>query len=151
MVETKKTNPNGANDTTSDPREQIMWEIYVTKLAGGIDNAYASAIEAGYTKTTALQITVRKWFVERKEHLVRMELLSTAEKVLKKAIEYKTDKIDYETGELKVNTSLLSIQVGVATTIATTLGKNKGYSTRTELTGPDGKDLPSPIISIIRE
>jgi len=151
MEETKKTNPNGANNTTSDPREQIMWDIYVTKLAGGIDNAYASAKEAGYEDSTSRQITVRCWFLERKEHLVRKEMLSTAEKVLKKAIEYKTDKVDAETGEIKVNTSLLSIQVGVATTIATTLGKNKGYSTRTELTGAEGKDLPAPIISLIRE
>ena len=149
MEETKKTNPNGANNTTSDPREQIMWEIYVTKLAGGIDNALASAKEAGYSKDHSRNITLQGWFKERKQHLVRMEMLSTAEKVLKKAIEYKTDKVDEETGELKVNTSLLSIQVGVATTIATTLGKNKGYSTRTELTGAEGGAIKHEVNEII--
>lgn len=32
-----------------------------------------------------------------------------------------------------------------------TLGKEEGYSKRTEMTGKDGKDLPSPIINVERE
>ena len=41
-------NPNGANGTTSDPREQIMWDFYVDSIRENRVNAYESAIKAGY-------------------------------------------------------------------------------------------------------
>lgn len=130
------TNPNGANGTTSDPREQIMWDIYVSKLAKGIENAYESAIEAGYEEATAKQITVRSWFIERKAKLKRKDMLSKAEKVLDKTLDMIT--VNSEGNE---NPALLRIQTDVAKTVVTTLGKDEGYSTRSELTGKDGEPI----------
>lgn len=122
------TNPNGANGTTSDPREQVMWDIYVAKLSKGIENAYQAAIEAGYEDSSAKNITLRGWFKERLEDLERKDMLSKAEKKLAKTLTY--DVEDPLTG--KVQTDLLRIQTDVAKHLTSTLGKSKGYSTKTE-------------------
>lgn len=130
------TNPNGANGTTSDPREQVMWDIYVSKLAKGIENAYQSAIEAKYSEDHARNITLQGWFKERLAKLRRKEMLSKAERNLDKALDF-----DMLNDEGKVNTPVASLVLGVSTTVAKTLGKEEGYSERIEQTGKDGKDL----------
>lgn len=141
---TSITNPNGANQHTSDPREQIMWEIYVSNITKGIDNAYDSAIQAGYTESSAKNITLTGWFKERKDKLRRKEMLSKAERVLDRTLTL--EPVD-EKGEIKVD--LLRVQTDVAKHVTNTLGKEE-YSTRSELTGKDGKDLPTPIMQINR-
>lgn len=152
---TKPSNPNGANGTTSDPREQIMWDIYVEGLAKGYDNAYEAAIKADYEESSAKNITLRGWFKERKEQLERQEMLSDAEKVLRKTLRYNVERTNKETGETEIKTDLLRIQADVAKTVVTTLGKDKGYSTRTEQTGKDGSQLvvlmPSEVINKIND
>jgi len=143
------TNPNGANGTTSDPREQICWDNYVHSIFIGQENAYKSAIEAGYEEATARQITVRSWFIERKSKLKRKDMLSKAERNLDKVLDLKYETVDRE-GIQKTNADILRVVVDVSKTIASTLGKNEGYSSRSELTGADGKDLPAPIMPIAR-
>lgn len=135
------TNPNGANGTTSDPREQVMWDIYLSKLSHGIDNAKQSAIEAGYGESHADNITLQGWFKGRKDKLRRKEMLSKAERNLIKVLDF--DMIDEEG---KVNTSVASLVTTVSTTVVKTLGKTEGYSERSELTGADGKDIIIPIL-----
>ena len=137
MVE---TNPNGANGTTSDPREQVMWDFYVESITKGVVNAYESAIKAGYSQSHSENITLQGWFKGRLEELERKDLLSDAEKVLKKTLKYKTDEID-ENGNEKIKTDLLRVQVDASKHITSTLGKDKGYSTRTENTGKNGEPL----------
>lgn len=122
-----QTNPNGANGTTSDPREQVMWDNYIKNLSNGIDNAYKAAIEAGYEESSAKNITARGWFIERKDKLRRKEMLSKAERNLDKTLD-----IEYITDEGKIIPELLKIQTDVSKTIAQTLGKSEGYSTKVE-------------------
>ncbi len=136
-----KSNPNGANETTKDPREQVMWDIYITKLIKGKENAYESAIEAGYSKDHSRNITMQGWFKERLAKLKRRDMLSKAERVLEKTLEYETEYTDLETGETRVKVDLLRVQTDVAKTIVTTLGKEDGYSTRVEQTGANGQPL----------
>ena len=142
----KPPNPNGANQHTIDPRQLVMWEYYVKELAKGIDNAYAAAIKAGYEETSAKDVTLAGWFMEKKAQLKRKEMVSLAEKVLHESLELDSSKsiinskdgvitIDKEDGEIR------RIKVDVAKTLCTTLGKNLGYSSRNELTGADGQDL----------
>lgn len=139
-----KTNPNGANGTTSDPREKIMWDFYVEGLAKGNENAYEAAIKAGYKELSAKKITVRDWFLERKSKLRRKEMLEKAERNLDKVL----DLVVEEDG--KINPQLLRIKTDVSTTVAKTLGK-EAYSERSELTGKDGKDLlPKPILAYVQ-
>lgn len=129
-------NPNGANGSVSDPREQVMWDLYV---ANNLENAYECAIKAGYKEGTALKITVNDWFVERLERLRRKDMLSDAEKVLQKTLKYKTEKDD---GEVK--TDLLRVQTDVAKHVTSTLGK-EAYSSK----GDDAlKKLADKVIGI---
>lgn len=138
-----KPNPNGANATQSDPREQICWDLYVKSILEGKENAYASAIEAGYTESSAKNITLRDWFKERLGKLIRKEMYSDSEKLLHKTIKY--NHVDAE-GNIKVD--LLRVQTGIALSLTEKLGKADGYSTRNELTGVDGTALMPENISI---
>lgn len=122
-----QSNPNGANGTTSDPREQICWDFYVESVIKGEVNAYASAIKAKYSEDHARNITMQGWFKERLEDLERKDMLSKAEKKLAKTLTY-----EVENKEGEVRTDLLRIQVDVSKHLTSTLGKNKGYSTKTE-------------------
>ena len=131
-----ETNPNGANGVTSDPREQVMWDIYVTKLANGKENAYESAIEAGYSEDHSRNITLQGWFKERLTKLKRKDMLSKAERNLDKILDF-----EMNTEEGKVNTSVASLVSDVSKTIVKTLGKDEGYSDRTEHTGKDGNAI----------
>lgn len=126
-MEEVTTNPYGANGTTSDPREQVMWDIYVENLSKGIDNAYKAAIEAKYSEDSARNITMRDWFKERLGKLKRKEMLSKAERNLDKTLDLVT--LNKEGLE---DPQLLKIKVDVSKTIVSTLGKDIGYSTKTE-------------------
>jgi hypothetical protein len=142
-----EANPNGANGTTSDPREQIMWDFYVSKLTKGIDNAYESAIQAGYEENTAKNITLTGWYKERKAKLKRKEMLSKAERNLDKALD-----TSYENQDGEIKPEVMRIVVDVSKTIAESLGKDEGYSKRTELSGKNGSDLiPKPISNLFVE
>lgn len=134
------TNPNGANQTTSDPREQICWDFYVESITKGQVNAYESAIKAGYEESSAKNITLRGWFKERLEDLERKDMLSKAEKKLAKTLTYEVEK----DGEIR--TDLLRIQTDVAKHITNTLGKNVGYSTKQELTGENGNPIQFKLV-----
>lgn len=139
------TNINGANGITSDPRESIMWDIYVTNLSKGIENAYAAAIQATYSEDSARNVTMRDWFKERLGKLKRKEMLSKAERNLHKVLDMNYVIIT-ETGEEKTNTDILRVVVDVSKTITASLGKNDGYSTRSEVTGADGEQLNLGVI-----
>lgn len=136
-----ETNPNGANGTTSDIREQKCWDFYIESITIGQENAYESAIKAGYEHSTAKNVTMRGWFKERLEDLERKNMLSKAEKVLAKTLNYSTENED---GTVKVD--LLRVQLDASKHLTSTLGKNKGYSTRNELTGAEGKDLNVTVV-----
>lgn len=126
-------NPNGANGFTSDPREQKCWDFYLKGIIAGIENAYQSAIDAGYSEDSARNITMRDWFKERLGRLRRKDMLSKAERNLDKTLDLNTTN---EQG--KEDSALLKIKVDVSKTIVTTLGKDVGYATRQETTGKDG-------------
>lgn len=139
-----ETNPNGANGTTSDPREQVCWDYYLETLQAGQTNAYQSAIKAGYSESSATTITTREWFKERLANLKRKSMLSKAERNLDKVLDYEVEN------DKGIDKDLLRIQVDVSKFITGTQGKEKGYSNRTELTGANGKDLPTPIMEVER-
>ncbi len=131
-------NPNKSNQFQLDPRQKICWENYINPKSKTFSNATQSAIAAGYEPDYADQITTAEWF---KGRIRRLNMLEKAEKVLEKTLDYKT-----EDDEGKVKTDLLRIQADVSKHITSTLGKNEGYSNRQELTGADGKELPTPLL-----
>lgn len=118
---------------TMDIRQKNMWDNYVDPRSSTYGNATKSALKAGYAPSTAHTITNSRYFRER---MRRLNMLSRAEKVLKKTLVMKTSD---ETG--KEQADLLRIQVDAAKHITKTLGKDEGYSERSEVTGKDGAPI----------
>ena len=128
-----RTNPNGANQFQLDPRQKTCWEFYIDPKSETFGNATKSAMKAGYTAGTADTITVTEWFIGR---LWKLNSVSKAEDTFKKILELPS--IDEES---KFDSGVLRIQADIAKFLASTQGKDDGYSTRVENTGKDGKDL----------
>lgn len=123
-------NPNGANQYQLDPRQLICWEYYVDPKSETFGNATQSAIKAGYEPDYADQITTVEWF---KGKVRRLNMLSKAERNLDKVLDFEMADKDG-----KVNTPVASLVVDVSKTVVKTLGKDEGYSDRTEHTGKGG-------------
>jgi hypothetical protein len=109
-----------------------MWDFYIEGIAKGQENAYAAAKKAGYEEATSRQITVRSWFLERKDALRRKQMFSKAERNLDRALD-----TEYEDEDGNIKSDVMRIVVDVSKTVATTLGKDH-YSPRTEITGKEG-------------
>lgn len=155
----QRSNPNGANQYLLDPRQKLCWDSYVNPKSETFGNAYRSAVKAGYQDATAKHITKELWFLEKTR---RLQLLGKAEKVLEEMLDMPVNKIEIEAGNyenedgeietskqvLTTDPALVRIKQDTAKFIASTQGKNEGYSTRVENTGADGKELPQPLMVI---
>lgn len=117
-----------ANQYTADERQQKCWDLYLDSIRKGTKNAYQAAIDSGYTHSSAKDITTAGWFLERLEGLKRKELISKSEKKFVETLDYVP--VDVDTG--KIDSALLRIQNDVAKHITSTLGKDLGYTTKTE-------------------
>lgn len=128
------------NQYQPDPRQSLFLTYYLDPKSKTFSNALQSALKAGYEQEYAENITSQMpdWL---SESLGKNNRLVKAEKVLDEMLELdtKTDK--------GVDPQLAKIKQDTAKFIAERIGKDKGYSTRSELTGKDGKDLPTPIYS----
>lgn len=116
-----------------DIRQHKMWGFYINPKSETYGNAYKSSLKAGYTESSALTITNAQWF---KIKMRRLNLLSRAEKVLKKTLD-----MDTMGDNGKEQADLLRVQNDAAKFVAKTLGKDEGYSERTEVTGKDGENI----------
>lgn len=135
-----KTNPNGANQYQLDPRQKLCWDAFINPKSETFSNAYQSAMKAGYEESTALQITSEKWFTEK---VRRMNMLGKAEKVLDEMLDLETE-VEVSIGEsviIKKEPALAKIKQDTAKFVAERLGKDEGYSSRSELSGPNGDPL----------
>lgn len=146
--ETNPSNPNGANQFFLDPRQKICWEYYVNPKSETFANATQSAIRAGYEEKYARQIMVSDWFVAK---VRRLNLLGKSEKVLDEVLDMPIKVIKYDTvsGEdddatdepetyLETDPAIVRVKLDAAKFVASTQGKDEGYSTRSELSGPNG-------------
>lgn len=124
-----------ANQYLCDPRQKLCWDLYVNPKSETFGNGFQSGIKAGYEKNTAKQITRSDWFIEK---IRRLNMLSKAEKVLDDCLEMDTADAPH----------LLKIKQDTAKFVAERLGKKEGYTTRSELTGADGKDIMPDNIKI---
>ena len=142
-------NPNGANQFTLDPRQNLCWKYYIDPKSDTWSNAAASALKAGYTEDTAAKITTMDWFAAK---VRRLNLLNKAEKVLEETmdISHMKRKIgmfgpikDPITKEdvYEIDPAVLKIKQDTSKFIAERVGKNDGYSSRSEVTGPEGEPL----------
>ena len=136
----KETNPNGANQYVLDPRQKLCWDLYVNPKSPTFGNATQSAIKAGYEPDYADQITTVEWF---KGKIRRLNMLSKSEKVLDEMLEMPVEQVKVvgESEVVVVDPSLVKIKQDTAKFLAERLGKDEGYSTRSDITGKGGADL----------
>lgn len=119
-----------------DPRQAEFLKRYLDPKSKTFSNALQSALKAGYSQDYAENITVQlpKWLEEK---LGKEKLVKKAEKVLENCLDYS----DEEPVKMK-------LKQDTAKFVASRLGK-KNWSERQELTGKDGKDLPTPILGYV--
>ena len=129
---------SSANGSTSDPREQVCWDLYIESITKGQANAKKAAIEAGYSKDHAENITLQGWFKGRLAKLKRKEMLSKAERNLDKILDLPLED--------KAN-----IVLDASKYITKTLGKDKGYSERAEVEHKIGELLSEEQINTLKE
>lgn len=135
-----RTNPNGSNQYSLDPRQRMCWDFYVNPKSETFGNALRSAIRAGYEESHANTITDTQWFRDR---VRRLNMLSKAEKVLEETLDME-DMMKLESNGVvleKRDPALTRIKQDTAKFLAERLGKNDGYSSRSELSGPDGQPI----------
>lgn len=119
------------------PQQEAFLKEYTNPKSPLFGNALQSALKAGYSQEYAESITAQmpKWL---SDNLGKAKLVIKAERNLDLALDGLLD--DPEKGA-KV------IQHKASEFVLKTLKKDI-YSERTELTGKDGKDLPTPIIQL---
>lgn len=140
------SNPNGANQFILDPRQNAFWDAYIDPKSKTFSNAYQSAIAVGYEENYAKTITATEWFIEKVRSI---NLLPRAEKVLEETLMLS------HIHKNKINLDVLQVKLKTAQFIATTKGKDQGYTTKSEVDlTSKGKRLPAAQIvgmEIIRE
>lgn len=123
---------------TLDPRQLLAWEYYVKSWQMGRPNAKQAGLDAGYMPNTAQNLNNFKWFKDRKDKLFKHKMKSKAERNLMRILnmDYSKIKILPDGREItEVDVDKLRIQADVSKMILTTLGKDDGYSTKTEIGG----------------
>ena len=113
-----------ANQYLIDPRQKAAWDGYINPKSKTFGNATQSAIEAGYTWAYANQITTKTWWLGK---VRKSGFVSKAEGILEEMLDMPTEE-----------PALLRIKADTAKFILEHLGKDEGYSRRSELTGKDG-------------
>lgn len=123
-----------AEDRLLNPKQEAFLSYYTNPKSETFGNAVQSALKAGYTENYANNITglMPEWLFE---NIGDMRRLKKAEKNL---AEVQDLEIINEEG--RVDVGVLGHRLKVDMFVAERLNKPK-YSTRTELTGKDGKEL----------
>jgi hypothetical protein len=127
-------NPNGSNSHVEDPRQQIAWDIYVRMFKEGRPSANEAALQAGYSPNFAKNIVNTQWFKERKKRLKRKNMLSNAEKNLSRLMRMDWTSLKIVDGQEveEVNIDKARLVGDISKYITSTLGKDEGYSTKTQ-------------------
>jgi len=116
-----------------DFRQKLFWDNYIIPTSETFLKKTESAIKAGYSETYASRISNAPFFRKR---MKRFGMLEKAERLLNKTLTLK-----YKDENGKVQSDVLRIQTDVAKHITKTLGKDEGYSERSEVTGKDGGEI----------
>ncbi len=125
-----------------DDRQLKFLEYYLDPKSETYTNALQSALKAGFAQQYAESITAQMpaWLLEA---LGKEQRLAKAEKVFDECLTMET-KTMVKKGEIEVEINdpqLLKIKQDTAKFLAETIGKDKGYTKRGELTGKDGQEL----------
>lgn len=119
------------------PQQQEFLKYYFGKNEETFGNAYASGIKAGFSDEYSRNIThlMPKWL---SEFIDDEKIVKKAYRNLDMALDGLLDDPEKGSKQLQWKASEMTLKTRV---------KDK-FSERTEITGKDGKDLPTPIIQL---
>lgn len=117
-----------------DLRQDIAWDNYVDPRSSTFNNASQSALKAGYTPSTAKNIMLEKWWINKVEMLI--EMLPRAEEVIMEDLNLNTTLKYYDkkgkTLIEVVDPKLRRIRQEASFFVAETVGRRK-YHKKMEL------------------
>lgn len=119
-----------------DPRQQVCWDLYLKGWKAGRPSATQAARDAGYAENTAINICNLTWFKEKKDKLRRSNALGYAEKNIIKILRLgltRIKKLENGDEEEVFDPDKARIVADMSKLIVTTLGKDMGYSSKTEV------------------
>lgn len=145
VIPPAKRSPTGC---VPDPREQIFWDVYMKMWKEGTPNAREAARQAGYAPNTCLNVTNLHWFKEKKGKLGRSKMVEKAERNIARILNMgytEIKKLEDGSDKEVIDKDVLKIVADMSKTIVTTLGKDLGYSAKTEF---KVSTTPVPILKI---
>lgn len=131
-------------------RKQKCWDLYVKSVRSGVPNAKGAAIAAGFSENTAINIGNQKWFKEKKDKLRRSKMMSNAERNISRILNMSYSKmkiLEDGTEEETVDKDVLRVVADMSKTVVTHLGKDDGWSTKTEIAGKMDSEIKINSIS----
>ena len=142
------TPPRLRNKNQSGERREKCWEYYMKTVREGNPSAYKAAVQAGFAENTAINVRKLKWFKDRQDKLRRSKMMTNAEKNIARMLNLgltRIKKLEDGTTEEVFDAEKARIVADMSKLIVTTLGKDDGWSTKTEL---KVTALPTPIMEI---
>ncbi len=142
------TPPKLRNKNQDNNRRELCWNLYLKTVREGNPSAHKAAIEAGFSPNTAINISSMRWFKDKKDNLRRSKMMSNAERNISRILNLGLTRIkkDENGNEEEVfDPDKARIVADLSKLIVTTLGKDMGYSSKTEV---KVTALPTPILEL---
>jgi len=141
-------NPKIRNQNKDNNRRENCWNYYLQTVRDGNPNAAESARRAGFSDNTAINIRKMRWFKDRNDKLRRSKMFTNAERNIARIMNLgmtRLKKLEDGTTEEVFDAEKARIVADMSKLIVTTLGKDEGWSTKTEF---KVTTLPTPIMEL---
>ena len=142
------TPPQLRNKNQSNARRELCGELYMKTVRDGEPNARWAARQAGFAENTCLNIGNLGWFKEKKDKLRRSKMMTNAERNIARLMNIgitRLKKLEDGSSEEVFDVEKARIVADMSKLIVTTLGKDLGYSSKTEV---KVTALPTPIMEL---
>lgn len=142
------TPPSLRNKNQDNARREKCWELYMKSVRDGNPNARGAARLAGFSENTAINIRNMRWFKDRNDKLRRSKMMTNAERNIARMLNLGLTRLktleDGSTEEV-FDVERARIVADMSKLIVTTLGKDEGWSTKTEV---KVSAMPTPILEL---
>lgn len=133
------TNPKDrAVSRVDHERRQLCWDLYIKSIKNGSPSARNAALEAGFAPNTAQNIKSLPWFKKKLATLRQSKMMSNAEANVSRALRVQWSKMKtLEDGSEveEIDKDLFKTVVDTSWRVLETLGKDRGYTKKTEIDG----------------
>ena len=148
IIDPGKRNPRGR--AGYEEKQELFWTIWLRLWREGRPSILAAGQAAGFSLNTSRNIGATQWFKDRKATLKRKSMFSRAEANIAKILseEYKTMQLqDDGSQKVFIDKDVMKVVADVSKTVVTHLGKDDGWSTKTEVQGNMGGNINIKSIS----